>query len=110
MKYLSLAEHAYVYNHLNRVRHITLDPDGPGAVRIHLVPCRKPDRTTPFVAILNGQDILPLQISWAILLANLMNALQPFAGKEISRRLGRRKNAGGRRHPQNLPHHAARTD
>ena len=84
MKYLSLAEHAYVYNHLNRVRHITLDPDGPGAVRIHLVPCRKPDRTTPFVAILNGQDILPLQISWAILLANLMDALQPFAGKEIS--------------------------
>ena len=84
MKYLSLAEHAYVYNHLNRVRHITLDPNGPGAVRIHLVPCRKPDRTTPFVAILNGQDILPLQISWAILLANLMDALQPFAGKEIS--------------------------
>ena len=84
MKFLSLAERAYVYNHLNRVRHITLDPNGPGAVRIHLVPCRKPDRTTPFVAILNGQDILPLQISWAILLACLMDALQPFAGKEIS--------------------------
>ena len=84
MKFLSLAERAYVYNHLNRVRHITLDPNGPGAVRIHLVPCRKPDRTTPFVAILNGQDILPLQISWAILLASLMDALQPFAGKEIS--------------------------
>ena len=84
MKFLSLAERAYVYNHLNRVRHITLDPNGPGAVRIHLVPCRKPDRTTPFVAILNGQDILPLQISWAILLACLMDALQPFAGKELS--------------------------
>ena len=84
MKYLSLAERAYVHNHLNRVRHITLDPNGPGAVRIHLVPCRKPDRTTPFVAILNGQDILPLQISWAILLACLMDTLQPFAGKEIT--------------------------
>lgn len=38
----------------------------------------------PFVALLNGQDILPLSVSWAILLAGLMDALQPFEGKEIT--------------------------
>ena len=64
MKHLSYRERAFLRGHLNRVRHVTLDPDGPGVVRIHLIPCTKPDRDTPFVAILNGQDILPLNLSW----------------------------------------------
>ena len=54
-----------------------------GVLRIHLVPCKHRERSVPYVAILNGQDILPLNVSWAILLANLMDALQPFEGKEI---------------------------
>lgn len=83
MKYLSYGERAFLRGHLNRVRHVTLDPDGPGVVRIHLIPCTKPDRDTPFVAILNGQDILPLNLSWAILLTNLIEALQPHAGTEL---------------------------
>ena len=83
MKHLSYGERAFLRGHLNRVRHVTLDPDGPGVVRIHLIPCTKPDRTTPFVAILNGQDILPLNLSWAILLTNLIEALQPHAGAEL---------------------------
>lgn len=83
MKYLSYGERAFLRGHLNRVRHVTLDPDGPGVVRIHLIPCTKPDRDTPFVAILNGQDILPLSLSWAILLTNLIEALQPHAGTEL---------------------------
>ena len=58
-KHLTYAERMFLRARLNRVRHITLDPDGPGVVRIHLVPCHKPDRETPFTAILNGQDILP---------------------------------------------------
>lgn len=83
MKHLSYGERTFLRGHLNRVRHVTLDPDGPGVVRIHLIPCTKPDRDTPFVAILNGQDILPLNISWAILLTNLMEALQPHSGTEL---------------------------
>ena len=78
-KHLTYAERMFLRARLNRVRHITLDPDGPGVVRIHLVPCHKPDRETPFTAILNGQDILPLNVSWAILLTNLIEALQPLA-------------------------------
>ena len=83
MKHLSYRERAFLRGHLNRVRHVTLDPDGPGVVRIHLIPCTKPDRDTPFVAILNGQDILPLNLSWAILLTNLIEALQPHSGAEL---------------------------
>ena len=77
-KHLTYAERMFLRARLNRVRHITLDPDGPGVVRIHLVPCHKPDRETPFTAILNGQDILPLNVSWAILLTNFIEALKPY--------------------------------
>ena len=52
-------------------------------VRIHLVPCRRSWHTVPYIAILNGRDILPLSVSWAILLACLMDALQPFEGQEL---------------------------
>jgi len=84
MKLLSYSEFTFLRRHLSQIRHITLDPGGPGVVRIHLVPCKNPNRETPFVAILNGRDILPLDISWSILLACYMDALQPFAGKEIA--------------------------
>ena len=70
-KHLTYAERMFLRARLNRVRHITLDPDGPGVVRIHLVPCHKPDRETP------------LNVSWAILLTNFIEALKPYTGKEI---------------------------
>ena len=78
MMFLSRAESSYLHQHLSVVRHVTLDPEGPGVLRIHLLPCKKARRNVPFVALLNGQDILPLSVSWAILLAGLMDALQPF--------------------------------
>ena len=84
MKHLTYAERAFLHAHLSRVRHVTLDPDGPGVVRIHLIPCRRPDRETPFVTILNGQELLPLNVSWAILLTNLIEAVQPHSGKELT--------------------------
>lgn len=84
MMFLSRAESSYLHQHLSIVRHVTLDPEGPGVLRIHLLPCKKARRNVPFVALLNGQDILPLSVSWAILLAGLMDALQPFEGKEIT--------------------------
>ena len=83
MPFLSRAENRFVRQRLSAVRHVTLDPDGPGVVRIHLVPCRTRGRDVPFIAILNGRDILPLTVSWAILLANLMDALQPYEGQEL---------------------------
>ena len=83
MPLLSRAETQFLRRHLDHVCHVTLDPDGPGALRIHLVPSRHQHTAVPFVAILNGRDILPLSVSWAILLANLMEALQPYEGRRM---------------------------
>ena len=88
MMFLSRAESSYLHQHLSVVRHVTLDPEGPGVLRIHLLPCKKARRNVPFVALLNGQDILPLSVSWAILLAGLMDALQPFEGRRSPRTSG----------------------
>ena len=83
MPLLSFAETRFLRTRLGTVHHVTLDPGGPGVVRIHLVPCRRSWHTVPYIAILNGRDILPLSVSWAILLACLMDALQPFEGQEL---------------------------
>ena len=81
--YLTLAERAYCRAHLGCVRHVTLDPKGPGVVRLHLLPPRPGARKEPFLLLLNGAQLIPLNTGWAILLANFMDAVEPFAGQEI---------------------------
>lgn len=83
MKTMTLLERRYRRKHLDCVRHITLDPKGPGVVRIHMIPPRTEDSHDPFLLLLNGAQLLPLNLSWAILLANFMDQMEPFAGKEI---------------------------
>ena len=46
----------------------TIDPKGPGVVRIHLVPPNKLKDGIPWIVILNGFRILPLLTSYAVLL------------------------------------------
>ena len=76
-------EQRYRRQHLRCVRHITLDPKGRGAVRIHMLPPREDAPSAPFLLLLNGDKLVPLNLSWAILLANFMDRLEPFAGLEI---------------------------
>lgn len=51
------------------VAHVTLDPDGPGVARMHLVP-PKPSmfKNPPSLLIINGTWFLPVGTSWSILL------------------------------------------
>ena len=77
-------EQRYCRKHLRCVRHITLDPKGRGAVRIHMIPPREDAPDALFLLLLNGDKLIPLNLSWAILLANFMDRLEPFAGLEIS--------------------------
>lgn len=79
-----LAERLFVRRRLACVRHTTLDPKGPGVVRIHLVPPRPGCPGAPFLVLLNGAQLLPLNTSWAILLSNFMDALQPYEGRELT--------------------------
>ena len=65
------------------VQHTTLNPEGPGVVRIHLVPPR-PDGDGGSVAILNGQDIIPVGTAWSILLVCFIEEVNRYAGRPVS--------------------------
>lgn len=75
----------YAKTNLQEVLHTTLNPDGPGVVRIHLVPPQIVDNeVNASVAIINGQDVIPVNVSWTILLAEVIKAVNPYAGRELN--------------------------
>jgi radical SAM protein with 4Fe4S-binding SPASM domain len=81
---MGLKEYRYFSENFRGVKHVTLNPGSEGVVRIHMVPPRlRLLRKAPSVIILNGQDILPISPSWAILLSAFMDELQKYDGKEI---------------------------
>ena len=80
----TLLERRYRRRHLECVRHITLDPKGRGVLRIHMIPPREDAENAPFLLLLNGSKLVPLNLSWAILLSCFMDRLEPFAGLEIT--------------------------
>lgn len=84
MSHMTWREKRYRRAHLSCARHITLDPKGPGVVRIHMIPPRTESPADPFLLLLNGAQLVPLTLSWAVLLANFMDRLEPFSGCEIS--------------------------
>ncbi len=71
-------------NSIDGVSHITLNPNGPGAVRIHLVPPQKPKLGLVWAVILNGQDVLPLTTGWAILLREFINQAIKYDGVSLN--------------------------
>lgn len=56
----TMLERRYRRQHLNCVRHITLDPKGRGVVRIHMIPPREDAENAPFLLLLNGSKLVPL--------------------------------------------------
>ena len=83
MNAMTRREARYAKEHLRCVRHITLDPRGPGVVRIHMLPPREDSPGAPFLLLLNGAQLVPLNLSWAILLSCLMYRLEKFDGQEL---------------------------
>lgn len=75
---------AYMETSFNEVLHTTLNPDGPGAIRIHLIPPRAEENVlNPSIAIINGADILPVNFAWAVILAELIRETNRYDGREI---------------------------
>jgi Predicted Fe-S oxidoreductases len=75
----------YAKEHFGEVHHTTLNPEGPGVVRIHLVPPKvEGNDVGASVAILNGQFIVPVNVSWSILITELIEQINRYSGKEIS--------------------------
>ena len=74
----------YMDSTFNEVLHTTLNPDGPGAIRIHLIPPKKEENAlNPSVAIINGTDIVPVNFVWAVILAEMIRETNRFDGREI---------------------------
>ncbi|MCR5475194.1 MAG: radical SAM protein [Lachnospiraceae bacterium] len=75
----------YIKENLGEVKHTTLNPEGPGVVRIHMVP-PKYDGPEPVgsIVILNGQDVIPINVSWAVLLSMLIDAINEYHGRPIT--------------------------
>lgn len=69
----------------NGVSHCTFNPEGPGVVRIHLIPPKfRLFRSSAYIVILNGYYLLPLGYSWALILSNFMKEVNKFDGKSIT--------------------------
>ncbi len=79
-----IREKLFEKKHWQGVVHTTWNPSGPGVIRIHLVP---PAFTwgsyPPSLVILNGQEILPLNESWAILLTVFIEKVNAFGPREM---------------------------
>ncbi len=81
----SKRELRYAAEHFGEVHHTTLDPEGPGVVRIHLVPPKIADKEIgASVAIINGQDVVPVNRSWSIILCELIANINEYKGREIT--------------------------
>ena len=73
------------------VKHCTFDPEGPGVVRIHLIPpVYHPFKKPESLVILNGYYILPLGYTLAQLLSQFIDEVNAFDGKPISEEDGNR--------------------
>lgn len=69
----------------NGVSHCTFNPEGPGAVRIHLVPPKfRLFHSSAYIVILNGYYLLPIGYSWALILSYFMKEVNRFDGKPIN--------------------------
>ncbi len=80
----SRRELQFAAEYFGEVHHTTLNPEGPGVVRIHLVPPKvEGNDISASVAIINGQDIIPVNVSWSILLVNMIQEINHFSGREI---------------------------
>ena len=66
------------------VYHTTLDPNGVGVLRIHLIPPKKVRLNIPWVVIINGYYILPLQTGWAVLLKEFIEVVNHDADKDFA--------------------------
>ena len=75
----------YMDTCFDEVLHTTLNPDGPGAVRIHLIPPKKEEGAlNPSIAIINGTDIIPVNFASAVILAEMIRETNKFDGREIN--------------------------
>ena len=81
----SKREFEFAEKYFNEVHHTTIDPEGPGVVRIHLIPPKYDSKDIgASVAIINGQDIVPVNLAWSILLTTYIEEVNQYSGRQIT--------------------------
>ena len=75
----------YAQENFGETLHTTLNPEGPGVVRIHMIPpvCDGDD-VEASVVIINGQDVIPVNVSWSILLCEFIKEVNKYSGREVT--------------------------
>ena len=85
--FISKRVRKYAAENFGEVRHTTLNPEGPGVVRIHLIPPKyegkKGEEPGKSVAIINGQDIIPVNFAWSILLCEFIGEVNKYRGRPL---------------------------
>lgn len=66
------------------VYHTTFDPETPGVCRVHLIPPKKMKQRNPWLVIINGYSLLPLNSSWGVLLKVFIEKLNETKGAPLS--------------------------
>ncbi len=76
-----LSKLAQYKDHKSGIKHCTFDPQGPGVVRIHLIPPKfRLFGNSPYIVILNGYYLLPLGYSWALMLSAFIEEVNVYDG------------------------------
>ena len=75
----------YAEENFKETLHTTLNPEGPGVVRIHMIPplCDG-DEVEASVVIINGQDVIPVNVSWSVILCEFIKEVNKYSGREVT--------------------------
>lgn len=74
-----LRQKLYELSNWKQVVHTTWNPDGPGVIRMHMIPPKfTPFKLAETMVIINGSEILPINESGAILLTEYVKNVNEF--------------------------------
>ena len=83
-----IREKLYELKEWKGVVHTTWNPNGPGVIRIHMIPPQfRLFHFAPSTVILNGRDVLPINEAWAILLTEFVRGVNSFGDGQMSREI-----------------------
>ena len=69
----------------NGITHCTFNPEGPGVVRIHLIPPKfRLFSSDAYIVILNGYYLLPIGYAWALILSAFMREVNKYDSRPLS--------------------------
>ena len=75
---------SYMRENFTEVLQTTFNPNGPGSIRIHLIPPKFDEKDlNSSLIIVNGRDILPINATWTVMLAEFIKEINKFDGKTI---------------------------